>query len=243
MYQPFDLKPVLGAEGDIRLTTTTLLPSGALVEVLVRRDGSDHYSLSDDGSAYADLAALGHGALTSADRRRGGDIAGKFGLTFSGEAFLLREITLDQIAAAIAYVAEASRLWASEVAAAGQKRRERDLGAIVEQRLRLILPTAQISRECEVVGASTKRHRFDMVVELPGDRHAVIELVSPHPNSVAATHLKLFDVKEGKPEWWREVVTERLADWSAPDMALLNRVASHVRDRESDWSDMVKLAA
>ncbi|MCX7864523.1 MAG: DUF1828 domain-containing protein, partial [Novosphingobium sp.] len=72
MYQPFDLKPVLGGEGDIRLTTTTLLPSGALVEVLIRRDGPDHYSLSDEGSAYADLAALGHGALTPADRRRGG---------------------------------------------------------------------------------------------------------------------------------------------------------------------------
>lgn len=243
MYQPFDLKPVLGGEGDIRLTTTTLLPSGALVEVLIRRDGADHYSLSDDGSAHADLAALGHGVLTTADRRKGNDIAERFGLIFSGEAFLLREVTPDQMAAAIVYVAEASRLWANEVATAGQRRRERDLGAIVEQRLRQILPAAQISRECEVVGASTKRHRFDMVVELPGDRHAVIELVSPHPNSVAATHLKLFDLKEGKPEWWREVVTERLADWAAPDMALLNRVASHVRDRESDWSDMTKLAA
>lgn len=243
MYQPFDLKPVLGQEGDIRLTTTTLLPSGALVDVLVRRDGTDHYSVSDDGSAYADLAALGHGVITAADRRRGGDIAGKFGLIFSGEAFLLREVSPDQMPAAIAYVAEASRLWAADVLSVGQKRRERDLAAIVEQRLRQLLPSAEINREREVVGASTKRHRFDLVVDLPGDRHAVIELVSPHPNSVAATHLKLFDLKEGKPDWWREVVTDRLVDWAAADMSLLNRVASHVRDRESDWSDFAKLAA
>ncbi|MFN7881753.1 MAG: hypothetical protein ACK5PF_01870 [bacterium] len=243
MYQPFDLKTALGAEDGVRLTTTTLLPSGALVDVLVRRDMADHYSLSDDGSAHADLAALGHSVLTPADRRKGTSIADRFGLTFSGDEFLLRDVSPDQMAAAVVYVAEASRLWASEVASAAQKRRERDLGAIVEQRLRQILPAAKISRECEVIGASTKRHRFDMVVELPGDRNAVFELASPHPNSVAATHLKLFDLKEAKPEWLREVVTERLADWSAPDMALLNRVASHVRDQESDWSDLANLAA
>jgi hypothetical protein len=243
MHQLFDLKPVPGQEGDMRLTTTTLLPSGALVDVLVRPDGSDHYSLSDDGSALADLLALGHGVLTSADRRRGSDIAERFGLTYSGDEFLLREVSPEQLTAAIVYVAEASRLWASEVTATLHKRRGGDLGAIVEQRLRHVFPTAQISREFEVMGASTKQHRFDMMIELPGDRHAVIELVSPHPNSVAAAHLKLFDLKEGKPDWWREVVTERLADWAAHDMALLNRVATHVRDRESDWSDMAKLAA
>ncbi|MFN7320279.1 MAG: hypothetical protein ACK5TM_04480 [Methylobacterium sp.] len=243
MFQPLDLKPVLGQDGDMRLTTTTLLPSGALVDVLVRRDGIDHYSLSDDGSALADLAALGHGVLTPADRRRGGDIAERFGLTYASDEFMLREVSPQQLAAAVVYVAEAARLWASEVIASSRRRRERDLGTIVEQRLRDVFPAAKINRDFEVMGASTKRHRFDMMIELPGDRHAVIELVSPHPNSVAAAHLKLFDLKEGKPEWWREVVTEQLADWAAPDMAVLNRVATHVRDRDSDWSDMAKLAA
>ncbi|MFN7881562.1 MAG: hypothetical protein ACK5PF_00895, partial [bacterium] len=83
MFQPRDLKPVLGQDGDMRLTTTTLLPSGALVDVLVRRDGIDHYSLSDDVSALSDLAALGNGVLTQAELRRGGDSAERFGLSYA----------------------------------------------------------------------------------------------------------------------------------------------------------------
>lgn len=243
MYQPFDLRPALGREDDVRLTTTTLLPSGAVVDVLVRRDDADSYSVSDDGSAHGDLAAHGHGPLSPADRRRATEIADRFGLTFSGETFLLREVSPDQMAAAVIYVAEASRLWATDVLASAQRRRVHDLGDIVEQRVRQFLPTAQINRDHEVLGASSKRHRFDLVVNLPGDRHAVVELATPHASSVAATHLKLFDLKEGKPDWWREVVTEKLSDWTEPDIALLNRVASHVRERDSDWSDLAKLAA
>jgi hypothetical protein len=72
---------------------------------------------------------------------------------------------------------------------------------------------------------------------------ALFELVGHHPNAIAAAHLKFFDVSGSHPDWPREVVVERLNDWPSADLAVLGKVASHVRDMGTDWSDLEQLAA
>lgn len=225
----------------VRVSTTTLLPSGATASVLVRPSGNGTFLVSDDGGGRSDLLTLGHTTLTGSDRKRGDSIANRLGLIFDGSGFAVREVTADQLAGAIIFVAEASRDWASVAAENATKRAQFGLSKRVEERIRAIAPNAKITREAEVAGASTKKHRFDLVMDLDRERKAVFEIVSPNTNSLSAAHLKLFDVRDAHGDWPREVITERLEDWSAADMTLLNGVATHVRAMNRDWQGFAEL--
>ena len=224
-----------------RVSTTTLLPSGAMASVVVRPTGNGTFLVSDDGAGRTDMLTLGHAGLTGSDRRRGDSIANRLGLIFDGTGFAVREVTADQLAGAIVFVAEATRDWASVAVDNAVKRSRIDMSKRVEDRIRAIAPNARITRESEVTGASAKRHKFDLVMELGQDRKAVFEFVSPNSNSLSAAHLKLFDVRNAHGDWPREVITERLENWSAADMSLLNGVATHVRAMDRDWHGLAEL--
>lgn len=229
------------ANSAVRVATTTLLPSGALVTVMVAATGNGAFQVTDDGAARKDLLALGHQELSRGDVRNARTTAERLGLVFDGERFFLRDVAADQLAGAIVFVAEAAREWANTAALNAARRVEAALAQRVETRIRAALPDASIDRERELTGASTKRHRFDLVVSLAGDRKAVFEVVTPNPNSLSAAHLKLFDLMGAHPDWPREAVTERLGDWCAADMTLLSAVATHVRGMEQDWGDLPSL--
>lgn len=235
------LPRVVGASEPIQVATTTLLPSGAVASILVRPAGNGRFFVTDDAAGRKDLLALGHLDVTGGDKRRGNDIADRLGLVFDGSGFSIREVAADQLAAAIIFIAEAAREWATAAAENAAKRIEVALARRVEDRIRSVAPKVKIAREAELAGASTKSHRFDLVVELHHDRKAVFEVVTPSPNSLSATHLKLFDLKDAHPEWPREAVTERLEDWSSADMSLLAGVATHVRAMDREWKDLPEL--
>lgn len=200
------------------------------------------FAVSDNGAGQDDLMAAGHHRLSAGDRRKGADIAASFGLRFVGDGFHAESVASDQLASAVVYVAEATRRWVAEIVEVAGQRREAGIVADVEARVRLALPNIGLTRERELVGASSKRHKFDLVADLGRDRLAIFEIVSPHPNALSAAHLKLFDMMTSHPEWPREVVTNRIEAWPSADMVLLSGVASHVRDFASDWSDLRNLA-
>lgn len=229
---------VVTGRDPIRVETTTLLPSGALASVLVRPSGRGSFYVADDAVGHKDLLALGHLEITGGDKRRGNDIASRLGLFFDGTGFSVREVTADQLTAAIVFVAEAAREWASAAADNAAKRAEAVFTKRVEDRIRAVLPKAKIAREAELTGASTKKYRFDLVLELSQDRKVIFEAVAPNPNSLSSAHLKLFDLMEAHPSWPREAVTERLQDWSPADMTLLSRVVTHVRAMDREWGDL-----
>ncbi len=225
------------------IQTTTLLPSGAVLAVRVEHQPNGHVTLSDDGSGAEDVHALGVAALTSADRRRGEEIAAQHGLLFVDQGFQVRDLAPAQMEAALAHLAEAVRRWSAETLAAALRHREAEVVRLVEERVRRGLPGVKLDRGRELPGASGKRHSFDLVAHLPAERLAIFQVVARHPAALSAAHLKLFDLREAHPDWPREVVTESIAAWDAPDLLLLSGVATHVRDFSSDWSDIGKLAA
>ena len=239
MFDALDpvLRAVGTATGEMRVSTTTLLPSGAIAAVRVRPQGDGCYLVSDDRSGHDDVLAAGL-QPSGHDTRRGVQIADRLGLDFDGAAFSLRQVGADQLASAIVFVAEAAREWSAGILARAARREEANLRSQVERRLEAIFAASTIGREAELAGFSQKTHRFDFVVALPHDRKAVFELVLPHPNALAAAHLKLFDLKAAHPQWPREAVTERLEAWSGADMNLLNGVSSHVRDMRHEWRDL-----
>lgn len=230
-------------KADLLVPTTTLLPSGAVVMARIKPLPDGRFVVSDDGGAIDEVSTQLFATPSKRELRKGEEIARRLGLHFDALGFRTEGVTESQLQAAIIYVAEAARQWATQLIEAGQRRQVRDLAARVEERLRLVFPEKAISREREVQGLSSRSYQFDLVADLGEDRLALFELVSPHPNAIAAAHLKFFDVSGSHPNWPREAVVERLNDWPSADLAVLGKVASHVRDMGSDWNDLELLAA
>lgn len=229
-------------DGELRFETTTLLPGGGLISVTLRPD-ADGYRVSDGGAGRAALLALGVQDLGRGDARRGHDLAEAYGLAFDGEGFSLSSVSADQATAAVAYVAEACRAWCAGALEARARRTERDVAERTVERLRRLSPGVQLDTDRELLGASTKRHRFDIVATLPKDRLAVFEIVSTAPVSIASTHMKFYDLMQVNPDWPREAVADDLSLWPAADIAVVQQVASHVRGLDRAWTDLDRLFA
>ena len=243
----FDLKQLLTAvaadpfEGT-RVETTTLLPGGGVATVSVRPTGKD-YLVSDDGAARHAMLALGLMDFTRGDIRRARAIAEERGLSFRDDAFSLDEVSAGQMTAAIAYVADATRSLVAYALEARSERGHRDLVGRTADRLRDLFPSVQLDADRELLGASTKRHKFDLVMPLSDDRYAVFQTVTPVAASIAPVHLKLYDLREAHSDWPREVIVDDLTVWPSEDLAIMQPVASHVRDFGNPWSDLQSLAA
>lgn len=236
-YHSFPIpRPPTAAEV-LRVETTTLLPGGGVVVVAVRRVG-ESFDIGDEACGRTTLLDLGIIDLTKGDQRRGREIAARHGLRFDGQAFQITGVSLDQLSAAIVYVAEACRAWTDAAVEARERRRENDLADVAYRRLIDALPGVQIDRERELQGNSTKRHRFDLVAVLPGDRLAMFETTAPAASSIAPTHLKFFDLSRAHPEWPREAVIADYDAWAAPDLAILQQVSTHVRAANQPWTDL-----
>lgn len=236
------LRQLRAAPNEARVSTTTLLPSGALATVRVRPQCDGRFFVTDDRSGLEEAGAFGL-ELDARDAARGNRIAERAGLSFDDHQFSLRDVGPDQLASVIVYVADAAREWAEGAAERGASRTGTGLRRALEDRLQRIFGPQTIGRETELHGDSGRSYKFDFVVSLKDERKALFEIVQPHPNALSAAHLKLFDLKAAQPDWPREAVTERLDVWSAADMVLLAGVTTHVRDLRHDWRDLERLAA
>lgn len=229
-------------ESPIQFATTTLLPGGGLVVLNAQHHGRA-WRVDDGGVGVETLLSLGVFDLGGRDTRRGEAIAERYGLAFDGASFSVDEVSDDQLQAAMTYVADAARAWAEQTLEARASRRRVEDREVVEAKLRRAIPGAKIDAGRAVAGHSSKQHEFDFVIELPGQRLAVFEALTPNPNAVASAYLKFDDVMRAHADWPREALIERFSDWAAPDLAVLQNVASHVRDLEADWSDLGALVA
>jgi hypothetical protein len=238
----FDTNTILAAVANrpadaARVETTTLLPGGGVATVSVRAAGRA-FVVSDSGSARETLLALGVPDFTRGDVRAAHEIAEARGLGFHTDEFVLTDVSADQLPAAIAYVADATRALVSASLESRSRRAQRDLVSRTVDRVRSMFPGATLETERVLLGASTKCHTFDLVMPLAGDRFAIFQTVSPAPASVASAHLKLFDIREVHADWPREAVVDDLEAWASDDLAIMQQVASHVRDVRRGWDDL-----
>lgn len=99
----------------VHVSTTTLLPSGAVVTVQITRLPEGSYTVSDDSCSVLEIAMHGHSALDTEHNQKGKEIADRFGLVLDERGFRSEKVTADQLPAAIIYVAEAARQWTTSV--------------------------------------------------------------------------------------------------------------------------------
>lgn len=238
----FLAEPRQGSDG-IYVPTTTLMPGGELVGVLVTREGEDRFRVSDNGAGREAILDAGVTVVGSGNRRRASEIANRAGLEIDGDAFVLRDVSADQLAAAVIYVADASRSWAQAVLNRAFQRHKHDIGEVVLKRLEAGFGASKVKSDVVLLGESSSQHRFDFVVELAGSRRALFDVVAPAQQSISATHLKFYDMQREHADWPREAVIENPSDWTSAHLALLNQVANHIRPIADEWVDLQRLAA
>lgn len=233
----------VGDDGSVRVPTTTLLPGGDALSLIVTPEPSGRFRISDAGAARDALLEAGVHSVRRGDRRRATDLAKRAGVEIEGDAFLLRGVDAEQLPSAIAYVADTSRAWAQAVLDHVTKAAERQISDVVEERLKGAFGSSRIARDAPILGDSNTRHVFDFIVKLDGERQAAFEIVTPFLSSIASTHLKFSDIRRAHETWPREAVIESSGAWSGENIALLSQAASHVRPVNVDWRDLQSLVA
>lgn len=231
------------AVGDeLFVPTTTLLPGGELATIVVRSDEGGRFSVSDNGSGRE--AALNQGVLSLGvgARRKATKIAYASGLHVDGDAFVLRQVSESQLAAAVSHVANASRTWAEYILSSSAVSRNAEVAEVVKAKLEWAYTPSKVRQHVQVLGASTTQYEFDFSIEIEGGELALFEIVGPSVQSIAFAHTKFSDVARAHGRWLREAVVEDLSAWTSDQTSLLAQVASHIRSANENWENLPRAA-
>lgn len=214
----------IGSERDgiVAVPTQCLYPSLAAVTVYVQ-GGPKSAIVSDGGRAIDELTACNK-EIPDADRflRR---FCEKTGLKAAQGKIVAPDVNAAQLAAAVAFVANAS---ASAVAYGLdhlKSRPRRDVRTELLSVLRQTFPTKRIARQ-RFVGKSNRPYTFDYVVHGSGDRYLLVDPVKPDPNSINSRAIAHLDLKEARePNLTQRLVYDDEEAWHAADLNLLRMAA------------------
>ena len=177
-------------QGRAYIRTPVILPTGSSVVVVIEEAGSGSWHLSDLGQGLELAADLG---IERGYRQQADAMAAKSGIAFKRDTFLVQNLRRDQLASGIAFLADAvaKSLDRARIAAA-ERRTTADIDRLAI-RLGRIFEPRNVRKNAELQGASTHQWRLDALVTT--DRGpAAFDLVTPNPNSVAATTTKFHDL-------------------------------------------------
>lgn len=169
--------------------TPLLYPSGAYVVVAIH-GGPDRYLVSDFGAGYREADLMGAGTYFSRHAR---GVADSAGVGFDQHAFFVLEIDRDQLAGAVATIANCSHDAVAIAAFRLADKARSDASAKVFERVSRVFPAHSIARDAEVVGSSTYKWHVATLVTIDG-RRAIFDPVAPHHNSVFAATAKFHDI-------------------------------------------------
>lgn len=209
-------------DGTVAVPTQCLYPSLAAVTVYVQ-GGPNGAIVSDAGRAIDELTACNR-EIPDADRflRR---FCEKTGLKAEQGKIVSPKVSATQLAAAVAFVANAS---ASAVAYGLdhlKSKPRRDVRAELLSVLRQTFPPKRITRQ-RFVGTSNRPYTFDYVIHGSGDRYFLVDPVKPDPNSINSRAIAHLDLKgAGELNLTQRLVYDEEDAWQAADLNLLRMAA------------------
>jgi hypothetical protein len=213
------------------IRTAVLFPSGSTVVVVIHDEGGGRFRVSDLGQGLEEADMLG---ISTAFRSQAAEVATRTGIVFDGHAFVLTGAVAGQLVGAVMAVANASSRTLERAMLGTENRRS---GAAVEKlvaRLTRIFPRADIAREVKIRGDSTHAWDFDAEVTT-GKTHAVFDIVTPHPTSIAFAATKFQDLARLEDAPARFAVVHRKASFGD----LLAVIAQAAQVMEDDAPDSV----
>ena len=206
------------ADRGISVPTHCLYPSNSVVKVVVE-GGEDQFVVDDNAGALEELDEVKVAPQNS--NRLIASVVRPLGLYVSeGGAIFSRRIPSSELEATIVLVANASKSAAEHLLEVVRPPR-RNLRQTVERLLDKEFSNKWI-RDSKIVGASNKKHKFDYVVQLKGDRQLLLDVVVPEASSINAAVVAHLDVNHGGDEKLEQrIVYDDEQPWSSSDLALL----------------------
>jgi hypothetical protein len=172
------------------VSTGVMYPNGVVVVVRIDED-RQNFIVSDDGYAAQIAETMG---VVLALRRMAPGFASRSGVSFERAAFLLSDVSRDNLHVAVAAVANTSaRAMERVIASLGQPKLKRSR-ALFDKRLRSAFGD-KIKFDLEFRGATGRSWDFDAGVEEEGWIVRLFELVSPTTQAVAMANMKIFDTQ------------------------------------------------
>ena len=177
-------------QGRAYIRTPVLLPTGSSVVVVIEEAGPGTWHLTDLGQGLELAADLG---IERGYRQQAEAMAAKSGIAFKRDTFLIQNLRRDQLASGIAFLADTvAKSLDRDRIAASDRGRATDVERLAT-RLGRIFEPRNVRKNAEFQGASTHQWRLDALVTTDHGP-AAFDLVTPHPNSVAATTTKFPDL-------------------------------------------------
>jgi hypothetical protein len=217
----FDPRSIVEIDNRVDVTTTCLYPSMSAVVITVE-GGKDTFLVHDGMRAVREASASGarfekvSSLLRSAVRPYGLEI------TETG-AIRSHSLPASDVGAAIVVVANASREAAGLLIGRRRAPVLRDAKQLVRRILLERFAESRVHTDFRIIGASSKAHRFDYVVDAENGSQLLFDIVLPEASSINSAIVANLDVMRRQAE---RAVVPRLVydderDWKPQDLALL----------------------
>jgi hypothetical protein len=171
------------------VTTSSLYPSGATVQVRTAFDGRTCY-VSDMGLASHEAEMLG--ATPRQFRRHARLVADELGVGFDDHSFFIVQVPIDRLVGAIKIVTAATHKAAvlSDIGMAEQA--ERNDRELLFSRLVQVFGPEQVEKSFTISGSSG--HQYKVAGRVKLSRGVLFDTATPHFNSVSGAHTKFHDI-------------------------------------------------
>lgn len=212
--------------GRQQIVTPLIYPSSSFV-VLVIEKSEKGYFLSDFGGASRETDLMGGRALF---KRIAKKQALYYGVNFDSEMIFDIDVTIDNLVAAAAAIANASKSTVEDVTESLMRKKSEKQRDQLYRKLFSVFPRDSIQENFSYSGRS-EEWEFDagIIFEKP----ILFQLVSPNINSINSTLTKFFDVKDnGSDQTVRVSLPAKFTD--TPLIPLLSRVSTIVKIDDPD---------
>jgi hypothetical protein len=172
------------------INVPVLYPSGSGVVVRVDDSGDGRFFVSDMGLGYQEAEMMGAALIYA---RHAKHIAENAGIQFDSEAFFVAKGTREQLAGAIATVANCSQEAVALAAYKLAERRATDVAETLYERLVRIFTPPKVAKNASLFGASNTEYHFAAIVTLT-EKPTAFEAVANHATSIAFASSKFHDL-------------------------------------------------
>ncbi|HMN51576.1 MAG TPA: hypothetical protein PKB01_05905 [Xanthobacteraceae bacterium] len=172
------------------IRTPLMYPGGSTVVIRIE-EGSDRFFVSDMGAGYEEAVMMGAGPMYAKPANL---IAQAAGVRFDNQAFFVLEALRDQLAGAVVTIANCSQEAAVRASDALAEKTFEDKKIRLYNRLVQVFEPKIVTKNVEIIGASTQKWHVATVVSMPKHRPIIFEPVTKHPNSVANATMKFGDI-------------------------------------------------
>lgn len=210
------------------ISTPLMYPSGTSVVVRVE-DAVGEYLVTDFGMGYEEATMMGASNIYA---RHAKSIAETAGVGFDSHSFFVLKVTREQLAGAVATVANCSLEAVNLAAFKLADRKNADAIEILYKRLVTVFPARRVAKDASVIGHSNTEWHVATLVQ--GERRrAIFEPVAAHHSSIFAASTKFHDIAAAEDAPGRVAVVKKKADLKTY-LAVLSQAANVIERDAAD---------